>query len=315
MMGVVLARMVSLMLVVLTVLTMGCGRKTGPGPGEGNRADTATSVDTSQLAARVDGVPVYLEEVRGLVAASKDELDGGLEPQEALDVLVRNALLAAEARRRGFDRDPNLEETRRLALAKAILVEKVGEGVRPDTVDQTKLKKVYEANKSRFVHGPLRTVVHFLADTRGSKLSDDEARRIAESAREMAQGAKDESGFRERLAPLLDRHGSKVRIERLDPFDADSDRFVKPFVEATFEISGVGRLSPPVKTEFGWHVILVLEASPASNQTFDDVKAQLAEEVLPMAKKGAAAELVTTLRQQSDVFLYEDGLNEEREEP
>jgi hypothetical protein len=312
----------SVVIVSFTVLTAillcpltGCGDDAGPVTPRASRAAEAASADTVSLAARVDGVPIRLGEVRELMAASASEVDGGLGPEEAAEMLIRNALLGEEARRRGYGETPEVGDVRRIALAKAILEAEVGKGIREDTLGEERLRKRYAAEKSRFVHGPRRRVVHFLALTKDRQLSDEEAHRVAENAYEIASGAESEAEFRERLAPFLELHGNKVKIESLPPFTADTKSLVRPFVDAAFGVASAGQVSRPVKTLYGWHVIYIIEELPAVNRSFEEVRGPLAEELLPAAKREAAKELVEGLAKELGVFIYEEGVDAEKKTP
>ncbi len=271
----------------------------------------AKSVETASLAARVDGVPIFVEEVQDLLAPDAG-VDGGVTPDEALETLISNALLANEAKRRGFGEAAEVADARRLALARQLLEIRVGEGVREDTIDEKKLRRIYDAWKPRYVHGVQRRVVHFLAQTKKNMFDNAEARRIATAARAAALGAENEEAFKQRLGPFQERYKRKVRIESLTPFDAKSTTFVRPFVEGAFAVPEVTGISEPVKTRFGWHVIFVAEELPVLNRSFEEVRGELAREVLPQARKGAARELLSQLARESGVFVYEKELERKR---
>ena len=55
-------------------------------------------------------------------------------------------------------------------------------------------------------------------------------------------------------------------------------KMVKEFETAAFALKRPGELSEPVKSQFGYHVIELLERIPARRQTFEDVRAELRED-------------------------------------
>jgi hypothetical protein len=311
----VYSRFFTVSAVVVLCVPTGCRDDAGPKTPLSAQVTGAAGADTESLAARVDGVPIRIDEVRRLMDVSASEVDGGLGPEEARDVLIRNALLAAEARRRGYGETPEVADARRIQLAKAILETEVGKRIRKDTLGEERLRKRYEDEKGRFVHGPKRRVVHFLALTGEQHLPDDAAHEVASNAYTMASGAESEAAFRERLAPLLALHGSQVKIESLEPFTADTPSLVRPFVDAAFGVAGAGRVSKPAKTGYGWHVIFVIEELPAQNRSFEEVRDQLAEEMLPAARQAAAKALVEGAAESLGVFIHGDGLEAETKAP
>ena len=54
---------------------------------------------------------------------------------------------------------------------------------------------------------------------------------------------------------------------------------VQPFEDAVFSLSGIGEISDPFVSQFGVHVAQLLAISPERQQTFDEVAAQITEEV------------------------------------
>lgn len=50
---------------------------------------------------------------------------------------------------------------------------------------------------------------------------------------------------------------------------------VKPFSDTAFAMSAPGDISEPVKTMFGYHIILLHEKQPKVVKSFDDVKEKI----------------------------------------
>jgi peptidyl-prolyl cis-trans isomerase C len=50
---------------------------------------------------------------------------------------------------------------------------------------------------------------------------------------------------------------------------------VKPFSDTAFAMSAPGDISEPVKTMFGYHIILLHEKQPKVVRSFDDVKEKI----------------------------------------
>jgi peptidyl-prolyl cis-trans isomerase C len=74
------------------------------------------------------------------------------------------------------------------------------------------------------------------------------------------------------------------------------DQMVPEFAEAAFKLEK-GKISDPVKTQFGWHIILVEDKRMKPVPTFDQVKGQLDNYVAHRAQ----AELVDKLRAAANI--------------
>ncbi|MCP4674915.1 MAG: peptidyl-prolyl cis-trans isomerase [Deltaproteobacteria bacterium] len=275
-------------------------------------ADNSTSISDSpsarvqissqEIAASINDNHISLENVRELISA----MDGGLPVEEAVQALIRNELLAAESKRRGYGQFREVADVRKRALARSFLRNKIGEGINPETLDQKKLRQYYESKKEYFVHGPQRRVVHILATLNKKKTNKKEALKIAEAIAERARKVKSEEEFISLGEAKKKELPKKIIFEHLDPFSAESKRLVKPFVEGAFAVSKVGQTSPPVETGFGWHVIYVAEELPEKNVSFEEARIDLAEKVLPYEREARAKELLEQLHKSGSVFIYED---------
>jgi peptidyl-prolyl cis-trans isomerase C len=270
----------------------------------------AAAPDDGEVVAKVDGEPVFSGELRRLI----DEKDGGLDEEQALEALVRRELLTFEAQRRGWDKLSDVKDAKQKALARVLLREKIDKGINFNTLDKKKLNRYYEVNKERFVHGLQRRVMHILVLGGKKGLPDDKAREIAAEAAKRAENIKTAEEFVQFGDSFIKEHNNseelkgKIKIEQLPPFSADTDQFVRPFVEAAFAVPKVGQSSNEIKTEFGWHVIFVQEEIPPINRQFSEVAEDLGQEVLPQEKQLRASEYIEKLYKNSDVFIFEDVL-------
>lgn len=138
-------------------------------------------------------------------------------------------------------------------------------------VDEARLRSLYEENPDRFRTAEQRQARHILiavdADTdtaKAEQLARDVSERIAKG---------------EDFAALARQYSD-------DPGSASSGgdlgwagrgTYVPAFEETLFALE-VGAVSAPVKTEFGYHVIQLMEVRPGTQRAFEDVRAELLEE-------------------------------------
>ena len=144
----------------------------------------------------------------------------------------------------------------RSLLSEQILRESVAEAVVEEQLTESQLRQTYEERALEFsqVH-----VAHILVET------EEEARDILEQAtpQTFAELAEKHS-FDTGSAP----NGGDLGVQR--PAD-----LVQPFADATLEIP-VGEIGGPIQTEFGWHLIHVIERQ---TQPFESVRESLLQEL------------------------------------
>ena len=149
-----------------------------------------------------------------------------------------------------------------------------------ESLTDANMKKVYE-DAAKQISGEQEVHArHILVET------EDEAKKIAE---ELKKGA----NFAE-----LAKKSSK------DPGAADGgdlgfftkDQMVPEFSKVAFEMEP-GKISDPVKSQFGWHIIKVEEKRNRQAPSFDQVKPQIEQYVV----RKAQADYVTKLREAAKV--------------
>jgi peptidyl-prolyl cis-trans isomerase C len=184
---------------------------------------------------------------------------------------LRMKLLAAEGMKNGLDKAPAV--TKQLEVVRENLVaseelKKIEEGI---AVTDAELKKAYEENKKEYEQIKAR---HILIAFKGSPavpkgkkvLTEAEAKTKAEELRkQIIAGAK----FADVAKKESDDLESGKNGGELGSFNRG--QMVPEFEKAAFGAK-VGEETPPVKTQFGYHIIMV-EAH--SNTPFEEVRANL----------------------------------------
>ncbi len=163
------------------------------------------------------------------------------------------------------------------------LEEQVTKDVVP--VSEEELKKYYEENIEQFSHPEQLQVRHilFFVDE-GDKgfpvqRSDAEAKKIAEDAIAQLKQGKD---FAELAGEKSEDTATKANggIYTFSKGDA-----VKEFSDAAYNLKPGEYTEQPVKTEYGYHIIKMEKVIPAGQDTFDEVKEALANQLLDNAKQ------------------------------
>lgn len=171
------------------------------------------------------------------------------------------------------------------------------------TVAEADLKTFYEQNASRYATAEERRASHILL-----KLEEG-----ADEAAVKAQRAKaDELLVQLRKAPqqfaeLARQHSQD---EGSAPNGGDLDFFARGAMTKAFEDAAyalkVGEISPPVRTEFGWHIIKLEGVRGGERRSFESVRAEIEEEQRTQLARQRYQELAETFS--TMVFEQADSL-------
>lgn len=204
------------------------------------------------------------------------------ERQAAIrEELVNREVLAQAALKRGLDKNPDVAAQMEMAK-QAVLVRALFESeVKASPITDADLQKQYETFKGTMGSTEYK-VRHILVD------KEDEAKQIIADLNKGGDFAK--------IAKEKSKDpGSKETGGDLDW--GPSARYVKPFADAV-TTQPKGKVSAaPVKTDFGYHVIIVDDSRPLKVPEFAEIKEQFRQR----AQQQQIQKLVMDLRQKAKV--------------
>jgi peptidyl-prolyl cis-trans isomerase D len=177
---------------------------------------------------------------------------------------------------------------------------KIEQGI---NVPEEDLRRTYNQNAAQFHVPEQATVRHILFMTQG-KPPADEAKIKAQAEDVMNQIKSGKAKFEDMVAKYSEDPGSKDKggqytVQR-------NGQMVKEFEDAAFT-QKPGDLAL-VKTSYGYHIVQVVSREPAHQQTFDEVKAQLASQ----AKKVQVANVLQRASDQAQAMLTKDPMHPDR---
>ena len=227
------------------------------------------------VVASQEGAEVTLREVDA-EAANIPESDraGFFDNPKRIESTILNILqkkqLAAKARAEHLDRDPVVKTQIDLAVTTALAkaaVEHYRQQLKLPDFDQL-AKEYYAAHKDEFVKKGDVVVDHVLISTRDKGHSDSEAKALADKVEAEAKAHPDHfESLVEKYSEDPSKSANHGRIE-----DAASAQMAKRFAEAANALHTPGEISPVVKTEFGYHVLKLIQHSPDENLPFETVR-------------------------------------------
>ena len=143
--------------------------------------------------------------------------------------------------------------------------------------DQTP-EAYYNENPTEFHIDETRTVRHILVEG-------------LEEATEIIASLNEGADFAAFVAEKSLDEGSAENGGVIGPFDsygamAGGGNLVEPFTTASYALENVGDITQtPVESEYGFHIIILDEITPAYSQSFDEVKDDLTYQLLADAKE------------------------------
>lgn len=225
-----------------------------------------------------------------------------LTNRQTLHFIVRNLmmrrLLAQEAQANGLAATDAVREQIRLASERVLADARLNQINQENEPDEAALqnyaKSAYAAQPERFAQPALTHARHILIE------GDTEAAK-AEAQKLLAQ-IRGGANFEELAKAHSQDKGSAARGGDLGSFP--DGKMVPEFEVALKALKNPGDVSEPVKTQFGWHIIELVDRTPARQRGFDEVKDELMRE--------GRAELLKSRRAQKTGHIL-DGAKEHDE--
>lgn len=274
---------------------MACG--VDPGPSEGSAEALA-----GEVAARVGGDPIAVETLQRVARAQDIPLSAARDRVIA-DALFARAAMAGPA---GSARHQRAE---RIAFARSLLRQIEAEAQAAGPVTGEAIAERAEAEWWKYDRPELLRAVH--AVVRFDEAKDEQkARAVAEQILAATRDATTAEAFVER-ARSVDGAGLEVRVEPLEPCAADG-RVVDPtappppgtevghysaeFASGLHAIERDHTASGPFRSEFGFHVAMVVERFAETRLSDAELRAALGPEVLAARARERYRSLVDRLR-------------------
>jgi len=229
-------------------------------------------------AATVNGVsiPQALVDMRIMDAIAQGKTDSTELHKAILEDLISVEVMVQEATRLGLDKSDEVVQQTEIAKQSVLANAFVQDYVKNHQISEDQLTQEYDQMKAKLGDKEYN-VRHIMVDTEGEAKS---------------------------IIALLAKKGNKFeKLAAEKSKDADSatqggslgwavpSSFVPPFADALRNLKKGERTKEPVKTEFGWHVIMVDDMRDLKAPPFDEVKPQLLQRLQRQATKKAIDDL------------------------
>jgi foldase protein PrsA len=236
-----------------------------------------------------------------IVAHKAEELK--LVPTEAKLKEVVDKQLGEIKKQLGTD-DKYKEALKQAGLTEEALKEKIKSNVVQEAVyteitknvkvDEAKQKAYYTSNLTQYTEKPNKIhAAHILVKT------EEEALAIKKRL--------DKGETFAALAKEKGTDGTKDKGGDLDWIDYNTDKMDKTFMAAAITIP-VGKVSAPVKTQFGWHLIKAIEKQEFPVKKFEVVKAEIEKNLIAQEKGKIWEESMKKWQEEAKIKKYEKNL-------
>ncbi|MEE9493937.1 MAG: peptidylprolyl isomerase [Gammaproteobacteria bacterium] len=216
-----------------------------------------TMADTSEVVATVNGATITRNLFDTYSQQRQQRRPGDQDPQAVLDEIVNLELALQDGIKNGVDKQPEIvaqvTQQRRAVIASAAIKQQLID----NPITDEELKKIYDEKTSGA--GTEYKARHILVEdeTKAKELITklDGGADFSDLAKEHSTGPSGKSGG--------------------DLGWFSSQQMVKPFSEAAAAMEKGKYSKEPVKTQFGWHVILLDDSRESSPPPFEQLKPQL----------------------------------------
>lgn len=264
-------------------------------------------------------------------------------PGEALERLNDREVLVAEAIRRGYLERADLQDVRKRAMVRQLLAEQVEELVHESDLTEDEIANAIEAVQAEVGHPPGLQASHILVSVPLDKQKDasreqiDEWFNLAMDQLELLRDAlpaapsayqlfEARDRLRDQLPEPLEVHVNAHLLFPIGDFLTDAEKptrvfgttlpqtwrsVVEPFGRAAADMARKGRfgeLSDPVKTDFGWHLIVVEKALPAKVGDPAQIREVAVESLLRRRRHARLVEQMNAWTDAASVYLYPEVL-------
>jgi len=274
----------------------------------GKTSGAHENVDPSQVVAKVDDNVITVADVQERINKQspfvRARYTNAERKKEFVDGLVRFEVLASEAARRGYDKDPDVQRVMKQQMISKLMQKDFESKLKVEDVPEADVEKYYNEHPTEFHQKDEVRVSEILVK---DKAKADKVYAEAKAATKTAQPT-DQQPFRNLVMKYSEDDESKPRGGDLSFFAADSATYPKPIVDAAFKIQNVGELSPPVKTDKGWAILRLTQKRPGFNRSLAEVKHQIQQRLFRDLRSKSMDTFVEDLKKKSNIEINEANL-------
>lgn len=292
------SRMRFSLLLVLVLIVPACKGKPA--------TDPKGSVGSQTVLAQVDDIVITSADLKDLLARYANQpfvlqrYSSIEKKKELLDSLIRFEVLAIEARKRGYERDPEVKRVAKDKMVKLFTQQEILDKVQPTDVSDAEVEKYYQEHSKDYQRPETVRASQILVKERAKAL------KVLTEAKALPK--LDMKAFRDLVVKYTEDADSKPRGGDLTQFDQTSTQHPKAVVSAVFALKEVGDVSDLVSTDKEFAILKLTDRRPALSRSLQDTKAEIQRRLVEELRTKKRTEFVEAARKASKIEIFEDQL-------
>jgi peptidyl-prolyl cis-trans isomerase C len=275
----------------------------------GGSSGEARNADPSQVVAKVDDSVITIADVQERINKQspfvRARYTSAEKKREFLDTLVKFEVMAAEAARRGYDKDPDVQRVMKQQMISKLMQKDFESKLKVEDVPDADVEKYYNEHPAEFHQkDEVRVSAIFVKD----KAKADKVYKEASALPKGPGVPGDPKAFRDLVVKYSEDDDSKPRGGDLSFFAADAATVPKPIVDAAFKLKEIGEMAPPIKTDRGWAIIRLTQKRPGFNRPLAEAKRQIQQRLFRDLRSKAMDTFVDDLKKKSSITINDDNL-------
>ena len=223
------------------------------------------------------------------------------QKKEFLDSLIRFEILAKEAYRRGYDKDPEVVRTMKQVMIQKLMRDEFDTKVTADSITDAEMKTYYDANVADYVKPEEVRVSAIILKNKA------QADRVLLEAH--GDAGKTNKGFRDLVTKYSTDEETKLRGGDLRYLDATDKDVPAPVIKAAFGLVNTGDVSAVVDAGTGqFYILKQTGRRKAMTKSFDEAKPQIRNKLFREQRLQAQKDFVDGLRAQAKIEINEANL-------
>jgi peptidyl-prolyl cis-trans isomerase C len=289
----------------LALGTPACKKTKGKAKGGGG--------DPSQVVAKVDDAVITVGEVQDRINKQspfvRARYTTNEKKKEFLDSLIRFEVMANEAERRGYDKDPEVLRVMKQQMISKFLQKDFESKLKVEDVPDADVEKYYKEHPAEFNQkDEVRVSEVVVKDKAKADKAYAEAKALPKTPT-VVPTTPEQKQFKDIVSKYSDDEDAKQRGGDLGFFDKESTRYPKPIVEASFKLAEVGDVAQPIKTDKGWVIIRLTQKRPGFSRPLAEVKRQIQQRLFRDTRTKAMDNFVAELKKKSNIEVNDANLS------